>query len=177
MYELTAHHVKREFHLCRVLAMSGKGGIKVRTENISCHINKQEMSQPSGISGLQMWMRAPQTEIQLPLPTVIAEEPGEYTKQGKKKINKKRRRSKVNKETELAPDSWGAYERNEFSESRDLHLPIHRMLNSLTWYLIFDVQTDRSLCCKLVYSLTSPPASLEQFSQSYWETVSWAQES
>ena len=30
---------------------------------------------------------------------------------------------------------------NEFSESRGLHLPIHRMLNSLTWYLIFDVQT------------------------------------
>ena len=86
-------------------------------------------------------------------------------------------RSKVSKETGLAPDSRGAYERNEFSETRGLCLPVHRMLNSLTWYLIFDVQTDRSLCCKLVYSLTSPPASLEQFSQSYWETVSWAQES
>ena len=28
-----------------------------------------------------------------------------------------------------------------FSEPKGLHLPIHRMLNSLTWYLIFDVQT------------------------------------
>ena len=50
----------------------------------------------------------------------------------------------------------------------------HRMLNSLTWYLIFAVQTACSLCCKLVYSLIPPPASLEQFSQSYWDAVSHA---
>ena len=31
--------------------------------NISCYISKQEMAQPSAISGLQMWMRAPQTAI------------------------------------------------------------------------------------------------------------------
>ena len=84
-------------------------------------------------------------------------------------------RSKVNKETGLAQDSWGTYERNEFSEPRGLHLPIHRMLNCLPWYLIFDDQTAYSLCCKLVYSLTSPPASLKQFSQSYWDAVSQAQ--
>ena len=41
-------------------------------------------------------------------------------------------------------------------QPRDLHLPIHRRLNSLTWYLIFDVQTTCSLCCKLVCSLTLP---------------------
>ena len=80
--------------------------------------------------------------------------------------------SNRNKETRLAPDSWGAYERNEFSEPRGLHLPIHRMLNSFTWYLIFYVKTACSLCCKLVYSRTSPPAFLERFSQSYWDTVS-----
>ena len=45
--------------------------------------------------------------------------------------------SKANKGTELAPDSWGAYERNEFSEPRGLHLPICSMLNSFTWNLIF----------------------------------------
>ena len=52
-------------------------------ENISCHINKQEMSQPSVISGLQMGMRAPKTEIQRILPPlmVIAEELGECKKQ------------------------------------------------------------------------------------------------
>ena len=76
--------------------------------------------------------------------------------------------------TKQAPDSWGAYGRNEFSEPRDLHLPIHRMLNSLTWYLIFDVQTVYFLCCKFVHSLTSAPASLEQFSQSYCDAVSQA---
>ena len=127
---------------------------------ISWHINKQEMSQPSAISGLEIWTRAPKTAIQRMLPpaTVIAEELGKWN-------------SKVNKETGLAPDSWGAYERNEFSEPRGLHLPIHRMLNSLTCYLIFDVQAACFLCCKLVYSLTFPPASLEQFSQSYWDAV------
>ena len=83
-------------------------------------------------------------------------------------------RSQVNKETGLAPESWVDM-KGMNSESRGLHLPICRMLNSLTWYLIFDVQAACFLCCKLVYSLTSPSASLEQFSQSYWDAVSRAQ--
>ena len=66
------------------------------------------------------------------------------------------------KKLDLAPDSWGAYEKNEFCRHRGLHLPRLRMLNSWTWYLIFDAQTAESLCYKLVQSLTSPPASLEQ---------------
>ena len=61
----------------------------------------------------------------------------------------------------LSPDSWGACERSEFSEPRCLPLPIYRMLNSLTWYLIFNIQIAGSLCCKLVCSpnphLASPP--------------------
>ena len=46
-------------------------------------MNKQEMSQPSTISGLQMWMRGPWTAIQgkLPPPTVTAEELGECKEQ------------------------------------------------------------------------------------------------
>ena len=84
-------------------------------------------------------------------------------------------RSKVNKEIGLAPEGWSAYERNEFSELRGFHLPIHRTLNSLTWYLIFDVQTACSLCHKRVYSLTSLPAnSSEQFCQNYWDAISQA---
>ena len=39
----------------------------------------------------------------------------------------------VNRETWLASDSWGAYERNKFSEPRGLHLPIQRMLNTDLW--------------------------------------------
>ena len=75
----------------------------------------------------------------------------------------------------LAPDSWGAYERNDFGEHRGLHFSIHRTWNSLNWYLTFDVHTTFSLCCKLVYGLTSPPASLRLFSPSYWDAVSRAQ--
>ena len=47
-------------------------------ENISFHINKQEISQPSVISGLQIWIRVPKTVIQqmLPPPMVIAVELG-----------------------------------------------------------------------------------------------------
>ena len=83
-------------------------------------------------------------------------------------------RSKVNRKQDC-PDSRGAYGRNGFLEPRGLHLPLHSMLNSITWELIFDVQTACSFCCKLEYSLTSPLASLEQFSQSYGDAVSWAQ--
>ena len=120
-------------------------------ENISCHI-KQEMSQPSAVSCLQMWMRAPKTD-----PVDASTPHGDCSWAGDA-------RSchlpllKVNKKTRLAPDSWAAYERNEFSGPRGLHLSIHRMhipyINSLTWYLFFNVQTACSLCCKLVYSLT-----------------------
>ena len=60
---------------------------------------------------------------------------------------------------DLPPDSWGASERSEFSEPRCLHLTIHRMINSLTWYLIFNVQIAGSLCGKLVCGLTPHPAS------------------
>ena len=31
-------------------------------ENISCHINKQEIARPSVISGLQMYTRTPKTD-------------------------------------------------------------------------------------------------------------------
>ena len=136
---------------------------KLWNENISCLINKQEMPQPSAISSLQMWMRAPKTEIQWMLPPhkVFAEELGECKRQGEQG-------------NRISPGSWDAYERNGFSEPRGLHLPIHRMQNSLTWYLIFDVQTAYSLCCKLIYSLTSPPASLEQISDNSRDAVSRA---
>ena len=56
------------------------------------------------------------------------------------------------------------HERNEFSEPRGLHLPIHSMLISLTWYLIFDVLTAFPICYKL-YSLTSASCLLGAVSQ------------
>ena len=141
-------------------ALGGQVFFTLWNENISCHTNKQEMSQPSVISGLQMWMRAPQTAIQRMLPpaTVIAEELGQCKKQGE--VGNR-----------IDPRQLRCIERKECSAPRGLHLPIHKMLNSLTVYLIFAVQTACSVCCKLVYSLT-PLTSLEQFSQSYWDAVS-----
>ena len=112
-----------------------------------------ELVMPS--NHLQVWMRASKTMIQHILP------PPQWLLRGWGNA-----RRKVNKETGLTPDSWGVYGRHEFSDPRGLHLPIHRMLNSLTWYLIFDVQTASCLYCKLVCSLNSHPASFEQFSQS-----------
>ena len=44
---------------CLKSTLVGASQITVWSEDISCHINKQEMSQPSAISGLQTWMRAP----------------------------------------------------------------------------------------------------------------------
>ena len=44
------------------------------------------------------------------------------------------RKLRMRKHRKLAPDSWGEDQRNDFSEPRLLHLPIHRKaLNSLTW--------------------------------------------
>ena len=44
------------------------------------------------------------------------------------------RKVRMRKPRILAPDDWDAYERNDFSESKLLYLPIHRKaLNSLIW--------------------------------------------
>jgi len=51
-----------------------------------------------------------------PLPSVVAEELGECKKSHLSLL-------KVSKKTGLAPDSRGAYERNEFSEPRAFYLP------------------------------------------------------
>ena len=128
-----------------------------------CHINKQEMSQPSAISGLQMWVRAPQMVIQriLPTPTVIAEEWGECKKQGELR-------------NRIGPRQLRCIWKEWMQQAQRFASPIHRMLTSLPGYLTFAVQTACCLCCKLVYSLTPPLASLEQFSQSYWDAVSQA---
>ena len=65
----------------------------------------------------------------------------------------------------LAPDSWDAYERNDFSSPRLSHLHIHRKaLNSSTWDIWFSLTNNNhlmfrlpALCCKLLCNLTCPP--------------------
>ena len=130
-------------------------------ENISCHINKQEMSQPSVISGLQMWRRAPQTGIQRMLPSP----PHDCWGAGKMQETKWAKKQDWPQTAEVH------MKRNEFREPRGLHLPLRRTLNSSTCYLIFDVETACSLCCKCVYSLISPSASLGAVFSSYWDAV------
>ena len=75
----------------------------------------------------------------------------------------------------LAPDSWEAYERSDFTDPRLLHLPIYRKaLNSLTWDIWFSLISTNLLlfkllgiCCKLLYYMTPPHPSWEHFSQGY----------
>ena len=159
-------------------------------EKLYCQINKQEMPQPSAISGLQMWVRAPKAQSSRcrhppwwstghgDPPAMVIHPPWWLLRSwGSTRGSHLPQLPllKVNKETGFGPDSWGTYESNEFSEPRGLNLPIYPMLNSLIWYLIFDVQTACSLCCKSVCSLT-PTAMFqgEYFSQSYWDAFSWA---
>ena len=71
----------------------------------------------------------------------------------------------MEKSRTLAPDCWGAHQRNDFSEPRLLHLPIHRKtLNSLTWDVWFSLMNSNLLmfwlpvlCCKKPLSSLAPP--------------------
>ena len=121
--------------------------LKLLNENISCHINEQEMSPPSVISGPQMWMRAPQIVIQGVL--LLPPPPSWWLLRGWGC------RKQGEQGDRTGPDGWGRGKGVGAVPPR-LHLPRHRMLDSLTWYLIFDVQTACSLCCRCVYSLTYP---------------------
>ena len=73
----------------------------------------------------------------------------------------------VRKHRILAPESWGAYQRNACNEPRGLHAPIHReALNSLTWDVWFSCihsnllrsQLPPGFCGKTANSLASPLA-------------------
>ena len=71
----------------------------------------------------------------------------------------------------LAPDSWGVYQGNDFSESRFLHLLKHRgALNSLTCVIWFSL-IKKKCCCSdylpfvasFLYNLAFPLVFSEQF--------------
>ena len=78
------------------------------------------------------------------------------------------RKLRMRKHRILASDSWGAYQRNDFSEPRFLHLPYHRKaLNPLTWDIWFSFINSNLLMFrlpglllqKLLYILVLPPYS------------------
>ena len=83
-------------------------------------------------------------------------------------------RSKMNKGTGLAPDILGVCERKKFNEPRNVHLPHTKNAKFLSLIPDLWCLATCSFCCKLLNSVTFPPASLEQFSQSYWDAVSLA---
>ena len=119
----------------------------VWNEDISCHINTQEKSQPSGISGLQMWMSAAKMECNACDPdaaTLCCDcwGAGRWGNEGRGMQEAAICRLcpssfRWTRKQDLVPGSWGACERNEFGEPRGLHLPIQRMLHSLIWYRTF----------------------------------------
>ena len=114
-------------------------------KNIACHISKQRMWQPSSHH-------------------ITAAPRGRAL-----------RRLRMRKHRILAPDSWGAYQRNDFSEPRLLHLPIHsKVLNSLTWDIWFSLINSNllifwfsGLCCKNSYISCLPSSLFGAVLQSY----------
>ena len=150
--------------------------MKVLNENMSCRNNKQEMSQTSMISGLQMWMRIPKTVIQqVPPPLWWFLRSSDWGSECKKQPPATSLR--WTRKQDLAPDNWGTYEWNEFSEPRGLHPLIQKTLNFLTWYLIF-LTAQKSLMFRLPVPfviklyIAQSPLHLLGAAQSYW--VSWA---
>ena len=165
--------------------------LKSWNENISCHINKQEMSQPSAISSFQMWMRAPKARC-------IWKE----WIQGAQKLASSH--TENTKFLNLISDLWCAdcllpcgsagkestcnvgrpgfnpwvgkipWRREKLPTHSRLENSMDRTVHEVTksWTQLSDFHFH--FCCRLVYSLTPPPASLEQFSLSYWDPVFWA---
>ena len=126
--------------------------------SISYHISKQERHshqplQPSNMSSYALKALEGEEYLRFGSHQVVATSYGEL--KGAQDMKKHRI---------LAPDSWGACERNGFSEPRLVHLPIHRhVLNSLAWDVWFSLSHKNTLmfrlpalCCKLLYNLIPP---------------------
>ena len=139
-------------------------------KHATCHISKQRMLQPSSHhiiatptaspEGNQDGNRMPDIK---PPDTAAAPSPRVHL-----------RGLRMRRHRTLAPDSWGTYQRNDFSEPRLLHLPIHRKaLSSLTWDVWFPLINSHLLmsrlpgfCCKnscmfwLLLPLRSRPSEI-----------------
>ena len=131
------------------------------------------MSQASVNPALQIWISEPRKSnacylTAVELPPQAATTP--YGEQGTKNMSNQTHGARL-----LAPDGWDARERNDFSKSRLLHLPIYRKaLNFLNWDIWFSLINNNlsvfklpAPCWKLLSKLTPPRASLEQLSQGH----------
>ena len=144
-------------------------------KKVTCHISKQRLLQPSShcscpkrwaLRGLRMETGCRPSRPQLLQP------PPWCTSSG----------LRMGKHRTQAPESWGADQRNDFSQPRLLHLPIHRkLLNSLTsdsWLslinshlLMFQLP---GLFCKTPIDPGSSLTSWEQPLRAVWDAASQA---
>ena len=91
-------------------------------KNIVCHISKQRILQPSNhniTATLMVSFEGIQdggSMLPPPLEVSHCRHQQEFTL----------RKLRMGKHTIVVPDSWGAYQRNDFSEPRVLHLLVHK---------------------------------------------------
>ena len=95
-----------------------------RKENNTCCLVAIQIRSDQSLSRVRLfatpWIAARQTSLSIRLQLLLIVRTGIWGECEKLRI--------------LTPDGWDAYERNDFSEPRLLHLPIHtKALNSLTW--------------------------------------------
>ena len=128
-------------------------------KNTAGHISKQRMLQPSShhiLAALTVSAEGTQDGNRMPAIKASATAAPQWWTL---------RRLRMEKYRTLAPESWGADQRDDFIESRLLHLPIHRKaLNSLTWDVWFSLINSNLLifqpsgpCCKTSY-ISLPPS-------------------
>ena len=79
------------------------------------------------------------------------------------------------KQTILAPQTWGAHQRNDFSKPRPLQLPIgKKLLSSLAWAIWFSVISCNLFRTTPVYP-SSPLTTQSSFLRVTWDATSQAQ--
>ena len=120
-------------------------------KTVACHISKRRMPPPSShysVPHSEPWGDSEWRQMGCLLPSpqpghlLQLVHPGGFRK----------RKNKI-----LAPDRWGADQRNDFKEPRLLHLPRHRkVLNSSTWDFWFSLIL-MFWCSSYLVFVTKPP--------------------
>ena len=78
---------------------------------------------------------------------------------------------------DTGPDSWGIYQRNDFSEPRLLYLPIQRKALNLGYLVFFNNNLLMfrlpTLCCKTSVTWLLPSLPWSSSLRVTWDAVSW----
>ena len=135
---------------------------------ISPAILTNKTCQPSLISGLQKWLRVLKTAIQRVLPSPNSDCWGAEGMQEARWTRKEEGLQTAEVHIKGGNSvSWGGGGGLVSS-----HTESAKFLKFCSWFFFFFFPC--SCCCKLVCGLTPLPASLEHFSQSYWNSLSQA---